>query len=148
MRSKSRVYELSIISNNSNIYAPPVTSVTWSTKAEIEYPERLSSQTPQDIPLSSRPTCVSTSPAVSNSFQAYYPHDPKFESPLNHSFPSSTPLWGPSSRSTSTPHSSRVKSNPLHRPAQVDPTGEPVDASIDRLIDGQQIVFAESLNAH
>ena len=131
----------------SNIYAPPVTSVTWSTKPEIKYPERLSSQTPQDIPLSSRPTCVSTSPAVSNSFQAYFPHDPKFESPLNHSFPSSTPLWGPSSRSTSTPHSSRVKSNPLHRPVQVDPRGEPVDAFIDRLIDGQETVFAESLNS-
>ena len=131
----------------SNIYAPPVTSVTWSTKPEIKYPERLSSQTPQDIPLSSRPTCVSTSPAVSNSFQAYSPHDPKFESPLNHSFPSSTPLWGPSSRSTSTPYSSRVKSNPLHRPAQVDPRGEPVDAFIDRLIDGQETVFAESLNS-
>ena len=39
----------------------------------------------KDIPLSSRPTCVSTSLAVSNSFQAYSPHYPKFESPLNHS---------------------------------------------------------------
>ena len=131
----------------SNLYEPPVTSVTWSTKPEIEYSERLSSQTPQDIPLLSGPTCVSTSPAVSNSFQAYSPHDPKFESPLNHSCPSSTSLWGPSSRSTSTPHTSQVKSNPLHRPAKVDPTGELVDAFIDRLIDGQETVFEASLNS-
>ena len=131
----------------SNLYAPPVTSVTWSTKHQIKYSERLNSQTPQDIPLLSRPTCVSTSPAVSNSFQAHSPHDPKFASPLNHSFPSSTPLWCPSSRRTSTLHSSQIKSNPLHGPAQVDPTGEPVDAIIDRLIDDQETVFAARLNS-
>lgn len=119
----------------------------WSTKPEIGYSEGLSSQTPQDIPLLSRPTCVSTSPAVSNSFQAYSPHVPKFESPLNYSCPSSTSLWGPSSRSTLTPHSSQVTSNPLHQPAQVDPTGEPVDAFIDRLIDGQETVFPTGLNS-
>lgn len=95
----------------------------------------------------SRPTCVSTSPAASNSFEAYSPHDPKFESPLNHSCPSSTPSWVPSSRSTSTPHSSQVKSNPLHRPVQVDPTGESVDSYIDRLIDGQETAFSTSLNS-
>ena len=32
----------------------------------------------------------------------------------------------------------QVKSNPLHRPAQVDPAGKPVDAFIVRLVDGQK----------
>ena len=126
-------------------YTPPVTSVTWSTKPEIECSEKLSSQTPQAIPLLWSPASVSTSPVVR--FPSLFPSWSKFESPLNHPCPSSTPLWDPSSRSSSTPHSSQVKINPLHRLAQVDPTGEPVNAFIDRLIDGQETVFAASLNS-
>ena len=113
-------------------YAPPFTSVTWSTKPEIECSEKLSSKTPQVIPSLSSPTCVCASPAVINSFQACSPHDPKLESRLNHSCPSCTPLWGPSPRSTSTPHSSQFKS---------DPAGdEPVDTFIDRLIKIQFLI--------
>ena len=122
-------------------HAPPVTSVTRSTKPEIEFSEKLTCQTPQATPSLSRPTCISTSP-VSNSFQAFYPYDPKFEIPLRHSSRSSTPLRVPSPRSTSTLHSSQVTSNPLYRPAQIDPAGKPVDAFIDRLIDHQETVFA------
>ena len=94
-----------------------------------------------------RPTCVSASPSVSNSFQACSPGHPKFDCPLNHPCSSSTPLWAPSHRTTTTPQSSQVKSNPLHRPAQVDPVGEPVDAFIDRLVDGQETVFTANLNS-
>ena len=128
-------------------YASPVTSVSWSTTLEMERSEKLSGQTRQLIPSLLRPTYVSASPSVSNSFQACSPGHPKFDSPLNHPCSSSAPLWTPKPRSTSTPQSSQVKSNPLHRPAQVHPVGEPVDTFINRLVDGQETVFKVNLNS-
>ena len=121
-------------------YASPVTSVSWSTKPEMERSEKLSGQIPQIIPSLLRPAYVSASPSVSNSFQACSSGHPKLDSPLNHPCSSSTPLWTPRPEGTSTPQSSQVKSNTMHRPAQVDP----VDAFIDRLVDGQETVYSRS----
>ena len=112
--SSCRVHSPQQLTGYSSGYASPVTSVSWSTKLEIEHSEKMSSQTPQVIPSLLRPTCVIASPSVSNSFQACSPGHHKFDSPLNHPCSSSTPLWAPSPSSTSTPQSTQVKSNPLH----------------------------------
>ena len=77
-------------------YASPVTSVSWSKKPEMQRSEKLSGQTPQVIPSLLRPTYVSASPSVSNSFQTCSPAHPKFDSQLNHRCSSNTPLWVPS----------------------------------------------------